>query len=117
MIYASEKVRNTKKKRTSKKYTKTIYVTKEDCKTLLDHSPTAYLDPGSIKCISATFDNGYKVVIDISPTLELEDDFAVILRGKNNEFINKKYYEDFQETWVIHDPYTEDEYNLTTIRV
>ena len=97
----------------NKIYKKIIHITEEDCKSLIDHSPTAYLH-GGIKCIKATFDNGYKIVIDIAPTFELEDDFAVILFGKHGEFINKEYYEYFQETWVVHDPHSSDEYQLTT---
>ena len=116
LIYVSEKLEVQRKKRVAKKYRKTIYVTEEDCRTLLHHSPTAYLHPGSVKSICATFDNGYEVVIGFTPTFELEDDFTFSLFGKNDEFIKTEYYEHFQETWRVTDPNTCDEYELTLIR-
>ena len=116
LIYVSEKLETQRKKRVAKKYKKTIYVTEEDCRTLLHHSPTAYLHPGSVKSICATFDNGYEVVIGFTPTFELEDDFTFSLFGKNDEFIKTEYYEHFQETWMVTDPNTCDEYELTLIR-
>ena len=116
LIYVSEKLEVQRKKRVAKKYKKSIYVTEEDCRTLIHHSPTAYLHPGSVKSICATFDNGYEVVIGFTPTFELEDDFTFSLFGKNDEFIKTEYYEHFQETWRVTDPNTCDEYELTLIR-
>ena len=82
---------------------------------LIENHPTAYLDNYSgIERIEKKFSNGNSVSIELAPTFELEDDLVCVLKDQHGLAMNKSYYDEFQNCWVVTNPYIHEIYKLYT---